>query len=101
MHHKVRLEVLLRRRSEHFERLAQAVGLLAHLVRVKAGAQDDQGDLEQDLDALAQEAVPHPEQGVPGQGSGHRAQEPIGHVEQRVHFVLLEVPVHRGGGFLK
>lgn len=101
VHDKVRLEVLFRRIPEHLQRFAQAVRLLAHLVRTQARSQYHEGNLEQDLDAFAQEAVPDAEQRVPREGSGERAQEPVGHVEQRVHLVLLQVPVDRGGGLFE
>ena len=62
----------------------------------QCGFEEDEADPEEDLDPLAEEHVPDAEDRGPGQGPGEDAEEPLGHVEDRLHPLALEVPVHPG-----
>ena len=62
----------------------------------QCGFEEDEADPEEDLDPLAEEHVPDAEDRGPGQGPGEDAEEPLGHVEDGLHPLALEVPVHPG-----
>ena len=63
----------------------------------KSGLEKDEADSEEDLDPLAEEHVPDAEDRGPGQRPREDAEEPLGHVEDRLHALGLEVPVDPGG----
>lgn len=104
-HHIVYDEFLLHnvlgRGAQHCERFTQACARFAHLVPAERGANDYQGHLEDDAYALGEKAIPDTQERLPGQGASHGAQKPIGHIKQRLHFVLLQMTIDGWAGFLK
>ena len=63
----------------------------------QSGLEKDEADPEEDLDPLAEEHVPDAQHRGPGQRPREDAEEPLGHVEDWLHPLALEVPVDPGG----
>ena len=63
----------------------------------QSGLEEDEADPKEDLDSLAEEHVPDAEDRGPGQGPREDAEEPLGHVEDGLHPLALEVSVYPGG----
>ena len=62
----------------------------------QCGFEEDEADPEEDLDPLAEEHVPDAEDRGPGQGPGEDAEEPLGHVEDRLDTLRLDMLVDAG-----
>ena len=87
---------VVRKMLQHIQSLVHTRTLPPHLPGQR-GLEEDEADPEEDLDALAEEHVPDAEDGGPGQRPREDAEEPLGHVEDWLHALGLEVAVDPGG----
>ena len=86
---------VVRKMLQNIQSLIHTRTLPPHFPR-QSRLEKDKTDSEEDFDSLAQEHVPDTEDRGPGQGPREDAEEPLCHVEDRLHPLALEVPVHPG-----
>ena len=87
----------LPRHGEALEDVDEVGELVGGEDLVLVGEDEGDGDAEEDLGALVEEAVPDAEDGLDGEDVGEEADEPLGADELPGHLEGLHVAVDAGG----